>query len=90
MAFPVWGRHPGVSLKPLFQPVKSVFLLLSANGGDIYKKSAGRRCRKKGRLVLLALEYKLDSVCNAERFRGTGGAPAVPGGHAQKSITRTV
>ena len=30
-------------------------------------KNAGRRCRKMGRLIPLALEYKLDNVCNAEK-----------------------
>ena len=49
------------------QPVKSFFLLLSANGGVIYKKVPADAAAQKGRLILLALEYKLNSVCNAER-----------------------
>ena len=54
------------------------------------KKVPADAAAKMGRLMLLALEYKLDSVCNAEKIRGTGDTPVIPWGYAQKSITRTV
>ena len=36
------------------------------------KKVPADAAMQKGRLILLALEYKLNSVCNAEMFRCTG------------------
>ena len=67
-----------------------VLLLLSANGGDIYKKVPADAAMQKDRLILPALEYKLNSVCNAEMFRCTGACLQSLMGYAQKSITKSV
>lgn len=44
------------------------------------KKVPADAAAQKGRLVLLALEYKLDSVCNAEGFPPYRRYSCNPGG----------